>query len=182
MKMRLAYGLAVVLVCACASLQAQRRFDERELKATYLFQFAHFVEWPATSAGEPRASFVICILGVDPFGRLMDELVAGEAVNDRPLKVVRVRRLDEVTRCDILFVSKSETSSVPQIMAALRGRPILTVGDTEGFARSGGMIRFITERNMIRLRINLDESRAVGIAISSRLLRAADIVTTDEGR
>ena len=67
-------------------------------------------------------------------------------------------------------------------MAAVRGRPILTVGDTEGFARSGGMIRFITERNIIRLRINMDESRAVGIAISSRLLRAADIVSTDEGR
>jgi hypothetical protein len=59
-------------------------------------------------------------------------------------------------------------------MAALKGRSILTVGDTEGFAEDGGIIRFVTEKNRIRFRINVDAAEAAHLVISSKLLRLAE--------
>jgi hypothetical protein len=53
---------------------------------------------------------------------------------------------------------------------------VLTVGDFEGFTRRGGMIRFVTVGNKIRLRINLAAAQAANLTISSKLLRPAQIV------
>ena len=80
--------------------------------------------------------------------------------------------------CHVLFVSKSEEQNLAGIMDWLKGKSILTVSDLEGFAQRGGMIRFITERNKIRFRINLESVKASKLSLSSKLLRAAEIVGT----
>jgi hypothetical protein len=154
--------------------------QEYQVKAVFLFNFAQFVEWPATAFAGPNAPLVIGVLGEDPFGSALDDTVRGEIINQRPLVVRRFQRIEEVDHCHILFVSRSESKRLETVVAALRGRTILTVGDTEGFALRGVMIRFITEKNRIRLRINLDAARAAALVISSQLLRPAEIVTTPE--
>jgi hypothetical protein len=152
--------------------------SEYELKAVFLFNFAQFVEWPATAFPEPQAPLVIGVLGEDPFGPYLDATVQGEAVNEHPLVVHRFHRVEDITTCHILFVSRPEQGRVEKILAALKGRGILTVGDIEGFAGRGGMISFVTDHNRIRLRINLDAARADDLTISSKLLRPAEIVST----
>jgi YfiR/HmsC-like len=62
----------------------------------------------------------------------------------------------------------------------LKGRPVLTVSDAVGFAKRGGMIRFVTDRSRIRLRINLEATRDAHLTLSSKLLRPAQIVRTGE--
>jgi hypothetical protein len=165
-----------LLVAAPAPLHAQRTFDEREIKATFLFNFAQFVEWPAASFADPRAPFVIGILGDDPFGTRLDDVIRGEAIKNRPLVVTRFHRGDDIRACHILFVSPSERSQYASIFETIQGRAILTVGDTDGFASSGGMIRFITESGHVRLRINLGAAQGAGLTISSQVLRVADVV------
>jgi len=173
------------VLCAVAALTLVPRAlptqtsppKEYQLKAVFLFNFAQFVEWPVTALPDPRAPLVICILGKDPFGSYLDETVRGETVNNHPLTVQRHGRVDEITTCHILFVSQSEEGRLGRILAALKGRSILTVGDGEGFATRGGMIRFVTEKNRIRLRINLAAAEADSLKISSKLLRPAEIVS-----
>ena len=174
----------VVLVIAAvpASLRAQRTFDEREIKATFLFNFAQFVEWPAASFADPHAPLVIGILGDDPFDTILDDVVHGEKIKDHPFTVTRFRRPEDIGVCHILFVSASEAPGYARIFEALEGRAILTVGDTDGFAASGGMIRFVTENKHVRLRINLGAARSAGLTISSQLLRAAEIVGRGRSR
>jgi uncharacterized protein DUF4154 len=151
---------------------------EYQLKAVFLFNFAQFVEWPPDAFPETNTPFVIGVLGEDPFGSYLDETVRGEKANNRALIVQRYRHVHEVKGCHILFISRSETDRLDQILAALHGQKILTVGDSDGFAGRGGMIRFVTERNKIRLKINLETARAAGLTISSKLLRPAEIVVT----
>ena len=114
----------------------------------------------------------------DPFGRFLDETVQGERASHRPIVVRRYRRVEEIADCHILFISRSESARLGEIFARLRGRSILTVGDAEGFALGGGMIRFLTENNRTRLRINVEAARAAHLAISSKLLRPVEIVVT----
>lgn len=153
---------------------------EYQIKAVFLFNFAQFIEWPAPAFGGPKDPLVIGVIGEDPFGTLLDDTVRDEKIGARPLIVRRYRRVEDIDQCHILFVSRSESKRLEQIVAGLKGRSILTVGDTEGYALRGVMIRFITEKNRIRLRINLDAAKAAGLVVSSKLLRAADIVTTRE--
>lgn len=146
---------------------------EYQVKAVFLFNFAQFVVWPRQASSE--ASLVIGVLGEDPFGAYLDQTVRGEKVNDRPLVVQRFRRVTDIKACDVLFISRSENDRMEQILGNLKGRSVLTVSDTEDFAARGGMIQFFTERNKIRMRINLDAVKAADLKVSSKLLRVAEI-------
>jgi hypothetical protein len=151
---------------------------EYRLKATFLFQFTQFVDWPAGAFATRQAPLVIGVLGEDPFGTFLDEAVRGETVNNRALVIVRYRRLEDVANCHVLFVSPSEAGKIREVIAALKGRSILTVGETDGFADRGGIIQFATQDNRIRLRINLEAAKAANLTISSKLLRPATVINS----
>ena len=89
---------------------------EYQLKAVFLFNFAQFVEWPASAFPEPDTPLAICVLGEDPFGPYLDETVRGETVGNHPLAVRRYRAVDEVTGCHILFVSRQEQGHLREIL------------------------------------------------------------------
>jgi hypothetical protein len=164
-----------------SSMAAQPAISpEYKIKAVFLFNFAQFVEWPKEAFHHPDAPLVIGVLGPDPFGSFLDETVHGERVGGRRLEVRRYANVQQVVDCHILFISQSEASKLKAIRQQLTGRPVLTVGESEGFATSGGMIRFMMEQNRIRLRINLEAVQASRLTISSKLLRAAEIVGTQK--
>lgn len=150
---------------------------EYQVKAVFLYHFTQFVEWPGSAFPDAQAPLVIGVVGDDPFGAYLDEIVRGEAVNGHPLVVQRYRRAEEIGPSHILFVSPSEEHRLEEIFSRARGRPLLTVGDADEFAREGGIIQFVTERGKIRLRVNADAARIANLRISSRLLSLADIVT-----
>ena len=168
----------VVLVGAgffAAEIRAQA-FKEYDVKAAFLYHLAQFVEWPPDAFPAEEDPLVIGVLGADPFGKALDEIVHDEVVKNRKLIVQRYRSMEEIKVCHILFISQSEGGRLDQVFSSLKGRKILTVGDTEGFAQRGGIVRFLTEKNKVRLRINIEAAKAASLTISSKLLRAADLV------
>ena len=167
-----------MLLCllAFAPWKARAQSKEYQIKAVFLFNFAQFVDWPTNAFLENQAPLVIGILGEDPFGSYLDETVRGEKVNNRSLVIQRYRSVDQIKSCHILFISRSESARQEEILNALKGRNILTVGDYDGFAQRGGMIRFVTDKNKVRLKIGLEAAKAAKLTISSKLLRPAEIV------
>src|SRR6185312_16560229 len=110
----------------------------------FLFNFTQFVEWPAESLGKTGAPFVIGILGENPFGNYLQEIIAGESVNGHPLTIHQYKNVDEIKLCNILFINFSEMGQVRGVLTALKGHSILTVSDVANFIQSGGMIRLVT--------------------------------------
>ena len=166
------------LLAAPQALAQTPAANEFEIEAVFLFNFTQFVVWPSTAFADANDPFVICVLGEDRFGGYLDDTIRGETVDQRSMIVKRYRRMEEIDACHILFISKSEASSVRDVLVRLRGRSVLSVSDAENFGRQGGMVRFVVEHNRVRLRINVEAARAAGLAISSKLLRVADIVRT----
>jgi hypothetical protein len=152
------------------------RTPEYDLKAVFLFQFAHFVAWPAKAFSDDHSPITIGVLGDDPFGEGLDEIVANEVVGGRKLIVRRYRGLDQVDSCQILFICASEADRMVTILSRLRGRSVLTVGDTDQFVTQNGIIGFRLSKNRLRLRINLAAADTARLIISSKLLRQAEIV------
>lgn len=172
----MAFLKAITVFASALLLVQSQRASEYQVKAVFLFNFAQFVEWPASAAPDSQAPLVIGILGDDPFRGVLDETLRGERLGARRFEVRRFRQVTEADPCDILFISRSETERVAQALVGLANRPILTVSDGDDFATRGGMIQFVTDKNRIRLRINLEAARAANLTISSKLLRVAEIV------
>lgn len=149
---------------------------EYQLKAVFLFNFAMFVDWPSAAFPEPTTPFVIGVLGDDPFGPYLEDVVRGELVGNRPVEVHRYREVAEINVCHVLFISLAEARRLKQIGGALRERRVLTVGETDEFLQSGGVIAFAVRGGKIRLKINVDAARASELTVSSKLLRVAEVV------
>ena len=171
----LARRLALALLAlACAAAAAP--VSEYQLKAVFLFNFTRFVEWPAAALPRAGAPFVIGVLGKDPFGANLDEVLRGESVDGRPLAAARYPDAAGIGDCQILFIPAAEASHLEAILGALKGRSTLTVTDAEGPAVRGVMIALVKRDNRIRLRIDLEAVRAGNLTVSSKLLRPAEIV------
>lgn len=171
-----------ICLFACALLltrgpQASAQSKEYQFKSAFLYNFSQFVVWPAGAFSGAQSELVIGVVGDDPFGAFLDEIVSGQKANTHPLVVKRFRQIEEIKSCHILFVSRSEAGRLSRIVAISRNRNILTVSDIEGFAQNGGMIALVTENNRIRFKINLGAVKAENLTISSKMLRVAEIVT-----
>ena len=176
---RRALILALIpILLPAASAAGTKLTHEYDLKAAFMFHFAQFVEWPPEALPEGSMPLTIGILGDDPFGTFLDEIVRGERLGARSIQVRRYRRIADIEECNILFISRSENERVAEILAAVKNRPVLTVSDGDGFASQGGIIQFFTDKNRIRIRINLDAAEAANLTISSKLLRVAEVVRT----
>jgi uncharacterized protein DUF4154 len=180
-RARLSWLWLTLAVFGAVAGRAYAAPSEYQVKAVFLFNFAQFVDWPAEAFPRPQAPFVIGVLGEDPFGARLDEVVRGERVNGRPLVVERYRSVAEIRNCNILFIGNSEAGHLDEILAALKGRSILTVGDADAGGQRGVMIRLVNENNRIRLRIDVAAAKAGNLTISSKLLRPAEIVGGGEG-
>ena len=148
---------------------------EYQLKAVFLYNFTQFVEWPTHSFTSDQAPMVIGILGTDPFGSYLEETVAGENINGHPLRVQRYSTVEEIGSCQILFINVADKNKREQIIVKLKGRNILTVSDAPDFLLQGGMIRFFTKQDKIKLQVNLEETKTANLVISSKLLRLVDL-------
>jgi hypothetical protein len=172
-------GLLILLLPFLQPPVAQTSaIPEYRVKATFLFQFTQFVDWPSQAFSTGQTPLVIGILGEDPFGVFLDETVRNEKANGHPLAVERYRRVEEVKNCHVLFVSRPEANHLGEILSAFKGQSILIVGDANDFADRGGMIQFVIQESRIRLRINLAAARAANLTISSKLLRPAVVINS----
>jgi hypothetical protein len=101
-------------------VHAQDALSEYQVKAAYLFNFLKFVEWPDESFADPIAPIVIGVVGEDPFGNALPQVVIGKTVQGRDL-VIRIYRAGEDLRgAHILFISASERKRLPMILSSLR--------------------------------------------------------------
>jgi YfiR/HmsC-like len=169
-------GSALALVPAPDLAAQAARPSEYQVKAVFLFNFAQFVDWPPEAVADSQAPLTIGVLGENPFGDVLDATVRGERRGARSFVVRRYQRVEDIKICDILFISRPEGDRPEGVLADLKRRPILTVSDADGFAEHGGMIGFVTDRNRIRLKINLGVVQAAHLTISSKLLRVAEII------
>jgi len=159
-----------------ASTQTQE-MDEYKVKALFLYNFAKFVEWPDDVFPSPTAPITLCVLGVDPFGTMIDEAVSHRFVGRRPLVVRRTSDMRNAAGCQILFVSASERGRVEAILNSVKGTGVLTVGETANFITAGGAIRFLlVDGSKVRFEINPHEAARQHLRISPNVLNLAKIV------
>lgn len=153
----------------------ERKLDEYEVKAVFIYNLAKFIEWP-DKAFDHSSTLTLYILGDDPFGTYLDA-IRGKLIKGKSVVVKKIDSPDALKNVGILFISSSEKEQLQDILKRISHRPILTVGDTPSFAKRGVMVNFYIENNKIRFEINMEAAKLAGLKISSNLLKMSTIVT-----
>jgi hypothetical protein len=152
---------------------------EYDMKAAYLFNFAKFINWPEGSFVQEDQPIQICVLGRDDFGGALERVSRGRGVQGREVEVKKLMGGGgddaKARSCNILFVSCSEAGREMELLSALMGQPIVTVGEVDGFTEYGGVFNYISEGTRIRFELNRKAAEANGLSVSSRLVRLAQI-------
>ncbi len=169
----------ILLMGAVLEVRAQATapaFDEYQVKAAFLYNFAKFVEWPAGTFANPNDPIGICIAGANPFGATLDTMVQGKKIGERAFAVRRIADIQQSKGCQILFIGGAEWKRVRPLLEALKGAAILTVGETDDFTAAGGMIAFQLAGPRVRIQIDIEPAESSHLKISSKLLSLAEIV------
>ena len=157
-------------------LMAAAALTEYEAKAGFLYHFGWFVEWPGTTVQGRAPAFTIGVLGAPPLGGVLDDIMRGKSIGERPVVIQYYQRVEEAVSCHILFISASEEMWLPAILSGLGEASVLTVSDMERFTERGGMISLRLVGQKVRFDINMDATERAGLKLSSQLLRLARVV------
>jgi hypothetical protein len=152
---------------------AQEGASEYQVKAAFIYNFAKFVEWPPGVFPNTNSPIVLGILGKNVFGSDLEKTIRDRKVNNHPFVFKNIASVSEITTCHILFVSPSEKDNFAKIVNALHNSTVLTVSETDGFIKAGGMINFTFEDTKVRFQINDEAAKKAGLKISSKLLSLA---------
>lgn len=177
---RFAFALALFaswLSCTLAPCYAQTGTQhEYELKAGVLYHIIEYVEWPKDSLPDNQPAIQIGLLGQTPFPEAL-EVLDGKTVQGRKLVVKRLTDLSAAGDCQVLFIGASEKPRLAAIMAEIKNRAVLTVGEAEGFAERGGVVNLVAGQNRIVMEINREAAGRARLSISSQLLKLARVVS-----
>ncbi|CCK78446.1 YfiR family protein [Desulfobacula toluolica] len=168
--------LLIIYVHAEKTVMADE-IDEYAVKAAFTFNFISFIQWPETSfAGNTAPPYRIGFMG--------DILVAKRfnALNKKNngTRTIHVRRLstpEDCRECDIVFISRDIDRKISEkLLLKLKGKPVLTIGETKEFIKLGGVINFFSKNDRLQFEINPGAAKKQGLKLSSRLLNLAVIV------
>lgn len=169
-------GLIILFIAAPHICFAQD--FEYKVKAEFLERFTRFIEWPDDSPiNNADKSFCICVTGKSPFGSYLNEMASQAKIKGKAVEIHQIENLStELPKCQILFIARSEKDRLGEILKLTQDKPILTVGDTNGFAEDGVLVNFFTSGSYIRFEVNIDRAEKSKLKFSSRLLKLAKLV------
>lgn len=162
-----AITLAVAFCFQAGAWAENRTAPEYQVKAAFLLNFIKFIEWPDSAE---KKGVTLCVIGKDPFGSLLDQLAASQTP---PPSIARLSRTDDMKRCNLAFISQSESDVYAKILASFANSSIVTVSDIPGFVDNQGVIGLVIEEERVRFEIGLAAAKNAKIVISSKLLSLA---------
>lgn len=140
--------------------------------AAFTINLTRFITWPGNALGGNGTPLIIGTFPRDPINGELDAAVKGEAVEGHPLQTLRLRSLNDVAKCHVVFVSRGAADPAA-VLARLERRPVLTISDADGFLNLGGHVRFVAQASNTRLQISAVNLKACGLEARAQLLRIA---------
>lgn len=151
-------------------------------KAGFIFNFAKYVEWPASAFERSDSPISVGIVGTDPFGDSLEKTIKSKTVNGRTFAIQHFRAPADIRRCHMLYIPRAENPHLPEILKKIAGWPVLTVGESDGFCRAGGIVNILIQNEMPRLQVNPNEAKKSNLTINSKLIKISEVTETDASR
>lgn len=167
--------LAAALLNQSQQASASEPALESKVKAAFLFNFARFVTWPPAKNPADRSPIGLCVLLPDGLGRALDDSVSGKSIDGRAIEVTRSARVEDLKGCHIVFVGEREGLQQRAALAALEGRNVMTVYESDQ-TDSKGVARFYLDQRKVRIEINRAAAERENLQVSAKLLSVASVI------
>ncbi len=165
-------GLLLLTLCSPLGATAQPSLTESQAKASALFNFARYVEWPERAFASRESPFVFCLAGRDSLASAVAAL-EDRSLHGRATLVRRVFGVEELRGCNVLYIGEAEERRLIPMIRAVAAEPVLSVSDLTGFIDVGGGIGIALDDGRIRFDINRTALDQAQLRASSNLLRLA---------
>lgn len=147
--------------------------QEYVAKVVLLDKITAYVDWPSQASDRP---FVLGVVGRTPFGDELDNHFQGKALKNRPVQIKYFRGSEDIGDCDLLFVCASERDRLGIVLTKVKGRPVLTVGDSPGYAAGGVMINLVRDGNRLAFEVNVAKAKESGLRMAAGFLKLSKVV------
>jgi hypothetical protein len=153
-----------------AKTDEPRRLEE--VIAGYLAVFARNVTWPgaALAPGQALRIGVFADRGIYP---TIARDLASAGGESHPIEAVPVRSREDVGGCQVIYLHNPSAELLTEILAATRGKPVLTIIYSEDRTVRGGVIELFADRGSLKYLLNPRELRLAGLRPSPELLQFA---------
>ena len=146
---------------------------EYKVKARIIRKLLDYLEWPNMEAGRP---IVVAVLEPSSFEDHLAQELENGLVRGRPLKFRLLRSISQIDQCDVVFIPETWEENLDRLLGSLKGKPIISISDTPGFANRGVIINLAPAEGKTRLEVNLESLKRSGVSLSPQLLKFAIIV------
>lgn len=164
--------LAMSVLLVLPGLSHSQINREYDLKAAFIFNFCKYVEWP----GNFSDSVYVAVLGDSPITEKLRETAKDHELKNRPVSVRHYSSVEQITHCDLLFISKSYSDDLKNVLFRFSNKPTLLIGERSGLAAKGLNMSFVIFENKLRFEVNLKAQNSSLFQISANLLKHAIIV------
>jgi len=173
--------IGLIILLSLLSFQGFSQASIYVLKAVYLEKFSRFITWPEESLIDKTSEpFIISVIGETPLTKNLEQIYAIQEIKNKRVIIKKIKHLNEIQDSHILFIAESEKKNIDKIIEITKQQPILTIGETEGFAEKGVLINFFETNNKLRFEINETAVLKSPLQMSFYLLNSARIVNPVE--
>lgn len=169
--------IAILLLLLVIPLYNQVRMEEYPLKALIISRFFDFIKWPNGREENGKLSqFVIGFIGNSPMVDYKNKFT--EKIRTPGIKLVfkSLTDIEHIGECNVVIIGENQSDRLKEILALTDGKPILTIGDTEGFGEKGVLINLYLSGKKVKFEINLPAVKRSGLIFSSKLYKLARII------
>lgn len=150
------------------------------------FSALAYITWPKESFVAVDAPFVIGILGKPSADheKLLAPYAAGkQRIQGRTVQVRNFETIADIGESHVLFVTQAcSREAVRDALKSVAGKPVLTIGDSDGFARSGGVLNVVKSGDAVILELNQRAATRQHLKIDVRLANVSVLTADDPAR
>lgn len=165
--------IAGAIILSSTPLCEAKGPSEYQVKAAFVYNFARFIDWPPQSFADDGSPFVLGVIGDSEIASAVEQIVKGKTVSGRRMVYKRLSADAALDGCNLLLIGATEKRNVGRILDRLKDNNIVTVGETEGFVRYGGVIGFVVQSSKVGFDINVAAAGKKHLKVSSQLLKLA---------
>lgn len=147
---------------------------KRALQWAYIMNFIRYISWPQAKI-DPVVG--VCIVGNNPFN-----VAAGDVELNEKTGAITVtthyNKLPDMAKlgaCDLIYFASDITlAQLSFVFSKLNEKPIVTIGEHQGFNKVGGLLQFIERNKKLGFRLNKGLLGTKKLKIHPSLMRLSD--------
>ena len=164
--------LCLITVGFANPLLAQEK-PLHELHSMMIYNFIKYIQWPESNV---QGEFTIAVIGDDQVYNTLNAWYGGKVRGNKKFIVKKFNTAEEVTSCEILYVSNESSNQFNTIKSKLASTSTLLITDKDGLAEKGSGINFKRINNKIAFELNQKAIESASLKVSGQLVNMAILI------